>query len=379
MSKKVRELQQQIQNKVTTAKSFMDGDSKDLNKAQELMDEADALQKELDLEVRVEAMSKVTPAGAQGVGNPPVNDTTKAFFKALRTAPTEKIMNEADPATGGLTVPQDIQTQINRWVEAHANLLPLIDVVQVNTLSGSRVYQQRAQHTGLAKVAENGRIPKGMGPKFETQTYNVSKFAGYLAATNELLADSDANIMGVLTEWLGEESVATDNREILALVKAQTPVVLKDLDDVKHELNVTLGLYRSGSRVITNDDGLQWLDTLKNSDGEYLLSKNPQDPMRLQLAAGATVYPVTIVPNAILPTEGSNIPIILGDLREFCRKYDRQLLTLTPSTDATVGTGEDQVSAYEMDLTLIRAIMRADYKVKDATAVVYGQVAVTDA
>ena len=391
MSKKIRELQQQITAKLAEATGYAEGETPDYDKAKTALDELDGLQAELqkaqDVQKRLgqaavpqeQAPNDPAPYHTADVPTPPasapLSAAAKAFCKALRDRASGKALSEGVPADGGLTVPSDVQTQINHWVEAHAELLPLIDTVRVTAPTGSRVYQKRAQCQGFAKVAENGRIPAGAGPKFEQQTYSVDKYAQYLAVTNELVRDSDANLLGELTAWLGRETVATDNREILALVKTQTPVAIANLDDIKKALNVTLGLYAANCRIVTNNDGLQWLDTLKDNDGKYLLSRNPQNPMQLQLAAGATVYPLMVVPNAILPTETGKIPMIMGDFKEFARKYYLQELSITPSDIASVGSGEDQINAYEMDLTLLRGILRACYKIKDADAVVYGQIA----
>ena len=156
----------------------------------------------------------------------------------------------------------------SHWVEAHATLLPLISVERVNTLTGARTYQKRATCAGFAKVDEAGVISEVTAPQFERITYTVSKYAGFMPVTAELLADSDTNILNILIEWLGQQTIATDNKEILALVKNKTAVAATGLDDIKKALTVTLGLYRAGSRVITNDSGLAWLDTLKDANGK---------------------------------------------------------------------------------------------------------------
>ena len=51
-------------------------------------------------------------------------------------------------------------------------------------------------------------------------------------------------------------------------IKTKKEVELNGLDDIKKVLNVTLGsAFKQSSRIITNDDGLQYLDTLKDSTG----------------------------------------------------------------------------------------------------------------
>ena len=67
------------------------------------------------------------------------------------------------------------------------------------------------------------------------------------------------------------------------------------------------------------------------------------------------------------------IPMIIGDLKEGVKLFDRRTLQLKMSDVATVGSGLDQLNAYEEDLTLIRARERLDVKVKDSAAFVNGR------
>lgn len=376
MSKALRDLQEQILQKSAAARKLLEGPEKDVEKAQAILNEVNQLQAEVAARKQLDDLEKAHVPTARTTPTPDpeapkAGDATQAFLKAFRARAMTKYMNEGTDAAGGYTVPEDISTQINHWVEAHATLLPLISVERVNALTGARTYQKRATCAGFAKVDEAGVISEATAPQFERLTYTVSKYAGFMPVTAELLADSDANILNILIEWLGQQTIATDNREILALVKNKTAVAATGLDDIKKALTVTLGLYRAGSRVITNDSGLAWLDTLKDANSRYLLSASPANPMQLQLAAGATVYPVTVLPDAILPNETSGaLPFILGDLNEYCRKYDRALTSVAQSSEATVGSGDTAFNLFSQDMIAVRAIMRADYKVLDANAIV---------
>ena len=121
--------------------------------------------------------------------------------------------------------------------------------------------------------------------------------------TNELLADSDANIASTLIEWIGDEARVTENNLIMDAIKTKKEVELNGLDDIKKVLNVTLGsAFKQSSRIITNDDGLQYLDTLKDSTGRYLLAPDPKDTMQLRLAVGGTFVPVEAIPKGDLPS-----------------------------------------------------------------------------
>ena len=65
--------------------------------------------------------------------------------------------------------------------------------------------------------------------------------------------------------------------------------------------------------------------------------------------------------------------MIPGDLKEGIKLFDRKTLQLKMSDTAVVGSGNDQLNAYEDDLTLIRALERLDVRVKDSAAFVNGR------
>lgn len=303
-------------------------------------------------------------------------DAARHYFK------NAKANTEGSKADGGYTVPEDIQTEINRYREEHFSLQSLVDTEPVTTNTGRRTYQSRASHTGFTQVSEGAKIANVAGPTFEILDYSIKKYAGWLPVTSELLADSDANITNTLIQWLGEEDIATRNRLILAIMQAKTAKELKSLDGIKKEITVTLGsAFSATSKIVTNDDGLNWLDTLKDDNGRYLLKPNADQtsPLKFQLAVGATNIPIVVVPNSILASDTATakkrgIPIYCGDLHEGIKVFDRQQISILASNVASV-TG---FNAYENDMTLFRGTLRLDVKQKDEKAFVNGKITVDD-
>ena len=373
MNKRMRELQAQITAKTAEAKSFMDGENKDLVKANAIMDEVDALQKEFDTEDRILKASKAgVPAEPVAPAAEPAVDSIKAFADAARMG-FKANMNEGTPADGGYTVPVDISTKINKFKENHFSLRGYIDHETVSTNTGSRTYQTRAQQTGFVQVGEGGKITQTSAPKFSRIDYAIKKYAGYLPVTNELLADSDAAIANVIMEWLAGESVATENAQILAKVNAVEATAFTGIKDIKKAVNVTLSAFKGTLAIYTNDDGVQYLDTLEDKNGRPLLAPDPAKPMELRLSVGARSIPVVQIPNEVLASgEGGKVPFIVADLKEFMKEFDRQQLSIVNSTTAAIG----DFNAFEVDMTLFRGIMRADFVVKDAKAIVRGEITV---
>lgn len=379
MNKKMREILAKIQEKTAEAKGFMDGENKDVEKASALMTEVESLQKEYDLEKKIYETEKAT-----GGENATAPVETPAEKKAPEKTGLEKFgadakagfrlsknMNEGTPVDGGYTVPEDIVTKIEEYRDAKASLLHLVKVVKVGTNKGERTFKKRAQQTGFVKVGEGGKIGAKATPQFERIAYEIEKYAGYFPVTNEVLADSDANLGQVIVEWIGDESRVTANKLILEAIATKEAVDLVNLDGIKKAINVTLGqAFKGATKIVTNDDGLQYLDTLKDGTDRYLLAPMPGDVMGMTLQVGAQRVPVEVIPNVDMPTNGGKIPFIVGALDEGIVYWDRAQMNIKLSDVAVVG----DLNAYEEDLTLYRAIEREDVTTRDTDAFINGYI-----
>jgi HK97 family phage major capsid protein len=379
MNKEMRALLTKIQEKTTQAKYFMAEETKDLEKATALMDEVDALQKEYDTAKRLYEMEKATGAESataqvepvEAKKAPEVDALTKFGQDAKQGFKLDKSMNEGAGLDGGYTVPEDIVTRIEQYRDSKASLLNLVSVVPVSTNKGQRTFKKRAQQTGFTKVGEGGKIGAKATPQFERINYEIEKYAGYFPVTNEVLADSDANLAQVLIEWIGDESRVTANKLILEAIATKDQVDLVNMDGIKKAVNVTLGqAFKSTAKIVTNDDGLQYLDTLKDETGRYLLAPVPGDTMAMSLQVGAGRIPVVVIPNADMPSAGTKVPFIVGDLKEGVVYWNRQHMNIKISDVAVVG----ELNAYEEDLTLYRAIEREDVTTRDTNAFVNGYI-----
>ena len=377
MNEKMKQLLADMDAKRNMAKNYMEGDAKDVDKALALLDEADRLEKEFDAEKRLadlqkeEADAKVKAAAAK---KEEPSEITKSFLEGVRKRFKDYTgMREGSDVEGGYIVPEDIVTQINQFKRAEFSLLPLVDYNRVSTNKGSRTYESKATATAFGEMDEAGVIQQIENINFQPIKYNIKNYGGFLPVTNQLLQDTDAALQQTISRWFARKSVATSNSLILNILKSKGEVALSGLTGIKKVLNVTLGqAYKSSSIILTNDDGLQWMDSLKDENGRYLLNPNPTDPIKLQLRAGATVVPITVAPNNILPTENNKIPFIIGDFKEAVAYWDRQQYILNASDIASVGN----VNAFAQNLTLFRALEREDACVKDPDSFVYGVIAV---
>lgn len=374
MNKKLLALLNSISEKKTEIKNLVDADK--LDEAKAAKEELKALQDKFDIMKDIEdddeATNKVTATAT------PVADDKKAsvknFADNVRSLRTNAAMTEGVDANGGYTVPADTQTKINKYKEAHRSLRDLVTVENVTSNKGSRVYETKTSVKGFKKVAEDGSIEAIGNPTFEQVTYEIADYAGYLPVSNDLLNDNDANLEDEIVNWIGRNGLATDNAQIVALAKAGTKATITGIKDIKHAVNVTIGSAYD-SKIVTNDDGLDYLDNLEDKNGRPLLEANPTAHAQMQLRCGARVIPIEVIPNADLPSDTTKIPFIIGDLKEAFHIYDRQQTVLYASKDATVtdSSGKPLFNAFQQRGTLYRGEQRADYKTVDRGAFVFGE------
>lgn len=366
MNKKLLELLNSINEKKTEVKALVEAGK--LDEAKEAKNSLKEMQAEFDI---LKDMDDEEPVTNQ---TKPVQvvSTEKTFAQNVRELPMN-ILKEGVDANGGYTVPADVQTKIEHYKETHKSVRDVVDVENVTTNKGARTYEKKSAMTGFQKVTEDGKVQAMSEPQYERLNYEIQDFGGYLPVSNDLLADSDANLESEIVNWVGRNSLATDNREVFKIAKEAKDVVpmTAGLAGIKKIVNAISSVYDKA--IITNDDGVNYLDSLEDKNGRPLLNPNPTEPNALQLRCGAQVVPVIVFGNADLPTDLTTnsgfltIPFICGDLKEGIKLFDRQQTALFASNVASV-TG---FNAFEQRSTIYRADMRADYKVKDADAFTY--------
>ena len=274
-------------------------------------------------------------------------------------------MKEGTDADGGLTVPKDIQTSIKELRRGQDALENYVNVEKVSTLSGSRVIEKYAEHTPFDNVEEESEFPDVSTPQFENIPYKIKKKGGILKVTRELLQDTAENILSYLRRWIAKKSKATRNALIINKIDEMTngkEVAITGVDDIKKIFNVNLDPdIASGSIIITNQDGFNWLDTQKDATGNYILQSDPTQRTK-ELLFGK--YPIVKMSNKTLKTTAKKVPFICGDLKEAITLFDRENMTIEISTEAG--------DLWKKDQTGIKVRERLDIQAVDSEAVVKG-------
>ncbi len=283
-----------------------------------------------------------------------------------RAVRNEGDMTEGTPADGGLIVPADIQTLILEQMRALNPLSELFSIENVTSNTGSRV-MDTAPTKGFTKVAEMAAISKDDKPAFTKVEFTVEDYALIVPVSNDLLADTDQNLLAYLSRWLGKKAVLTENALLLALLTAldgsAAPIAADGaLKSIKTLVNTKLDpIFGAGASYLTNQSGFNFLDTLEDGNGRPLLQVNPAD--RTQYMVGGRA--VHVVSDAVLPNK-TTAPLYVGDFKSFGTLFRRQ-----PMEIASTNIGGN---AWATNSTEVRAITRLAAKTFDAKAVQAGKI-----
>ena len=325
-------------------------------------------------------------ATAQGAAGAPVNSSEciHAFCECVRAgaagdrtrylqnadivhrAVKNEGMTEGTPADGGLIVPSDIQTMIREQMRALNPLSELFTVETVSTNTGSRV-RDTAPTNGFTKVAEMGEISKDDKPAFAKVEFTVEDYALIVPVSNDLLNDTDQNLLAYLSRWLGKKAVITENKLLLTLLTtldgaAASITEAGALKAIKKLVNVTLDpIFGVSASFLTNQSGFNFLDSLEDGNGRPLLQINPAD--RTQYMVGGRA--VHVVSDAVLPNN-TTAPLYVGDFKSFGTLFRRQAMEI-----ASTNVGGN---AWNTNSTEVRAITRLAVAKFDGKAVAAGKI-----
>lgn len=402
MNKEMQKLLKAINDKKNEVKSLVN-DGK-LDKAKAAKEELRELQEKFDLLFDLEdeehdgIEDKVAAGAAKVIGGEKADkkNVVKAFvniIKAgfLKTEPDEEdvkvykdaltstVQPDADEKGIGVTIPEDIRTEIIELRRSSDNLEQYVNVEPVATKSGTRNIEADAESTPFDNVDEAADFPEVDEPEFRQIEYKVKKKGGIIKMTAELLEDTAQNIMAYINKWIAKKTKATRNAMILKVLGEMTTgkeVVVSNLDSLKDIFNETLDpAIAATSIIITNQSGFNYLDKLKDEDGKYILQTDPTQKTKGKLLFGE--YPIVKMSKKVLKStpildvdghtvKGYKHPIFCGDLKEAITLFDRNVLTIDMNDKAA--------GLWEKDMTGIKVRDRFDVQSVDEDAVVKGEV-----
>lgn len=367
MNKKMRELQALITQKTKEAQSFLEGETKDLDKAEALLNEVDALQKEFDIEARLEKANKAA------VPAEPMPQEKKANgFQAMAKMLTKRGLNDEEKAliTGdgaadgeNLLVPEDVRAEINELRKTYKSAKHLVTVETTDALAGSVNYEDGAP-AGLTEFADGEDITEETNPKFKAIKFAIKHFGKLIPISRILLGAEKAGLMGYINRWFVKNAVISENAKIFETLKAGynkgTPKAIAGWKALKKSINVDLdpSCLLDGV-IITNQSGFACLDEEEDKDGRPVLQPNPANPTE-KLFQGLRIE---VFPDAQLANiDATHFPLIYGDTKAGATFVEHNGLEFNTSEHFLFGKNQN----------CLRVIEGFDVMSTDTSAYIYG-------
>lgn len=279
------------------------------------------------------------------------NTETRAYEDFIRSKGEQR--DGLTTTTAGAVVPKEVINDVLDLKQAEYDLAKYVTVKNVGTPVGT--YPVALINNGVLatkeELAEIGDIDAEM---FKGVDYKVATRAGKIYLSDELVDDSEVNIVAEVKAQLKKLVQNTNNSEIIKKLLAFKKITAASLDDLKRVFNVELDPALTLA-VITNQDGFNYLDTLKDSEGRYLLQPNITAPSGKQLFGA----PVIVVSNKILATPASGaLPLVVGDMAQ----------AVFLAQKSQVETNWEKFDSYSQGLAVV---IRNDYEVIDEDAARY--------
>lgn len=308
INEKTNEMRQLLSNE--------DATDEDLTRAKSLRSEIEAAEKEVrsiedDLKLYRKA-AKGNPAPdphKRSQSNEDEENEEKRNFNAY-------LHQEQRDGTAGITspdvaatIPESILYNPENEVKSVTDLSQLVTQFQATTASGKYPVLKRATER-MNSVEELQKNPELAKPEFEEVDWKVSTYRGAIPLSQESIDDSAIDLTSLVAMNANEQKINTTNFAIATVLKAFTAktVAGESVDDIKHILNVDLDPAYN-KMIIASQSFYQYLDTLKDKNGQYLLHEAITDGSPRTLLG----VPVTVVEDELLGAAGEAHAFI-GDL-----------------------------------------------------------------
>ena len=266
---------------------------------------------------------------------------------------------EGTPAKGGYLVPEEQMRQIREYRKAYTALKDFAHVQHANSISGKM--PTLGDETGKLTAFEELNSIKQSDFDFGQLKYEIKDYGDIIPVSNQLLDDADVNLTAIIGQRFARKAVNTENDEILKLLKKLTPTAVTDAKGFMKILNVSLDpSYYANARIVTNQDGFQWLSELEDAQKRPLLVPDVAAPDTYRFRG----KPIIVVSNGTLPTETKKVPFYVGSIADYVAFFERAGVEIAVSTDFL----------FDKYATALRCVERFGVVADDTDAVKLAQV-----
>lgn len=305
---------------------------------------------------------KVDIPNREGKKTKQVTKHTLEFLSALIEGDKQKLqlLVEGTGARGGFLVPEDFANMI---VEDIRDEVVMRQIADVMTTTSDTLHLPNLSSRPKASWRSEGAVKSTSTVDFGETVFTPYSLAVIVGLTNELIADATLGVSPSIVNyvaqlmtrslaekeetafWTGNGSgqpTGIDNYSLRTLTASPTDA--SRADTIKQAYFRTPQGYRSRSVWAMNSATMEKVATLKDSQGNYLLSRLADNPTFS--LAGRPVYEVNDLGGG---------KAFFGDF-SYYKIVDREGISVRISDEATVASQ----SAFERNLTFVRVEKRVD-------------------
>lgn len=216
-----------------------------------------------------------------------------------------------DTTSGAILVPVEVSTSVLELKDGLVDLSAYVTKEAVGTGQGKFPVAKRAKAI-LATKAELAEIASIDEPLFNEVEYKVETRIGQISFSNELIEDSEIDVVAYAKRQMQRMVTNTNNKNIMTVLNSFAKVDATNSDELKRVCNVDLDP-ELDLKIILNQDAYQAIDTLKDAQGRYLLQDS------IAVSSGKVLFgkEVIVVSNTVAPTPKDTTGFIFcGDLKE---------------------------------------------------------------
>lgn len=178
--------------------------------------------------------------------------------------------------SSGVFIPNELIYNDQVKVRNETDLMALSNVIEVTTKSGEHPIPKRAK-AKLLTVAELEANPALAKPEWLPVAWSVETYRGALPISQEAIDDSEVDLSEIVLENAREQKANTTNEKIAEQYKTFTAKEVTDIDSIKKIINIDLPAGLDVS-IVASQSFFHELDTLKDSQGRYLLTPDLTSP-----------------------------------------------------------------------------------------------------
>ena len=290
-----------------------------------------------------------------------LDDAERQLLKPANATDTPgQVEVTTSPSRGSVLVPVETADFVGTMDTGVYRLRTRVSEYFASTLSGNIPLMANPTAGLVAQFDEfpSGGISKGQ-VTFGNVAWAVKDYGLIVPVSNDLMADANADVMGVLSEQFFRAQVITENAMILAAIDANgAATAVHTWQEIADAVNACDPVDGADKVIITNTDGGSFLADQVDNNHYLLVQPNANDPKKYFRGYEVIQLPLAVLPNSV---SDSSIPFYVGSLRDAVYFIERKGLEISynPYSD----------SAYAKNAVDVRLTCRLDCKTKFASAV----------